>query len=116
IGTHALQYGTGAFGGIRGYRSEDGSTVNIFRLEDHCARLLRSARLLRMDLPFTPASLGEQIVELMKKNAPTQDVYVRPFVYKSSVQLTPSLSGMDDQLAVYMLPMGDYLDTSRGQN
>jgi branched-chain amino acid aminotransferase len=50
-----------------------------------------------------------------QKNAPTGDVYFRPFVYKSSVQLTPRLQGIDDELAVYMMPMGDYLDTHRGQ-
>jgi branched-chain amino acid aminotransferase len=116
IGTHALQYGTGAFGGIRGYRSEDGTTINIFRLQDHCARLLRSARLLRMDLPFTPDTLADKIVELTQKNAPTTDVYYRPFVYKASVQLSPRLQGIDDEVAIYMLPMGDYLDTTRGQN
>ena len=116
IGTHALQYGTGAFAGIRGYRSEDGESINIFRLRDHCARLLRSARLLRMDLPFDADSLAEKIVELTKKNAPTSDVYYRPFVYKASVQLSPRLQGIDDELAIYMLPMGDYLDTSRGQS
>jgi branched-chain amino acid aminotransferase len=116
IGTHALQYGTGAFGGIRGYRSEDGTVINIFRLQDHCARLLRSARLLRMDLPFNPETLADKIVELTQKNAPTTDVYYRPFVYKASVQLSPRLQGIDDEVAIYMLPMGDYLDTKRGQN
>jgi len=116
IGTHALQYGTGAFGGIRGYRSEDGTSINIFRLKDHCARLLRSAKLLRMDLPFTPDTLADTVVELTKKNAPTTDVYYRPFVYKSSIQLSPRLQGLDDEVAIYMLPMGDYLDTTRGQS
>jgi len=115
IGTHALQYGTGAFAGIRGYTSEDGSTINIFRLRDHTARLLRSARLLRMDLPYDPESLAALIVSLTEKNAPTTDVYFRPFVYKASVQLTPRLQKMKDELAIYMLPMGDYLDTTRGQ-
>lgn len=116
IGTHALQYGTGAFAGIRGYRSDDGASLNIFRLVDHCTRLLNSAKLLRMDLPFTPETLADKIIELTKKNAPTTDVYYRPFVYKSSVQLSPRLLGVDDEVAVYMLPMGDYLDTRRGQN
>lgn len=115
IGTHALQYGTGAFGGIRGYISEDGRTINIVRLKEHTARLLRSAKLLRMDLPFTPDSLAEVVVELTKKNAPTTDTYFRPFVYKSTVSLSPKLQGLDDELAIYMLPMGDYLDTTRGQ-
>jgi branched-chain amino acid aminotransferase len=115
IGTHALQYGTGAFAGVRGYRSENGSTINIFRLREHAARLLRSARLLRMELPYDVDTLSDLMVELTGKNAPTTDVYFRPFVYKASVQLTPRLKKMKDELAIYMLPMGDYLDTTRGQ-
>lgn len=115
IGTHALQYGTGAFAGVRGYLSEDRQTINIFRLRDHAARLLRSAKLLRMELPYDPDSLGQVLVDLTKQNAPTTDVYFRPFIYKASVQLTPRLRGLKDELAVYMLPMGDYLDTRRGQ-
>ncbi len=115
IGTHALHYGTGAFAGIRGYLDEDGETINIFRLRDHAARLLRSARLLRMDLPHTVDSIAETIIALTRRNAPTGDVYYRPLVYKASVQLIPRLLGLDDELAIYMLPMGDYLDTRRGQ-
>ena len=38
VGTHALQYGTGAFAGIRGYLDQDGETINIFRLPEHAAR------------------------------------------------------------------------------
>ncbi|MGC4107338.1 MAG: branched-chain amino acid transaminase [Thermomicrobiales bacterium] len=115
IGTHALQYGTGAFAGVRGYLSEDKQTINIFRLKDHAARLLRSAKLLRMDLPYDVDGVANVLVELTKQNTPTTDVYFRPFVYKASVQLTPRLRGLKDELAVYMLPMGDYLDTRRGQ-
>lgn len=115
IGTHALQYGTGAFGGLRGYISEDKTTVNIVRLREHAARLLRSARLLRMDLPYDIDRFAEIIIELTKKNAPTSDTYYRPFVYKSSVSLSPKLQGLSDDLAIYMLPMGDYMDTTRGQ-
>lgn len=115
IGTHALHYGTGAFAGIRGYLDADGETINIFRLRDHAARLLRSAKLLRMDLPHTIDSVAGTVIELTRRNAPTKDVYYRPLVYKASVQLTPRLLGLDDELAIYMLPMGDYLDTRRGQ-
>lgn len=114
VGTHAVQYGTGAFAGIRGYLDADGETINIFRLPEHCARLLNSAKLLRAQLPFDRESLAETIVSVVERNAPTGDVYVRPFVYKSSVQLTPRLRGLDDELAIYMLSLGDYLDTSRG--
>ena len=114
VGTHALQYGTGAFAGIRGYLDTDGETINIFRLPDHSARLLRSAKLLRAELPFDREHLAATIVSLVERNAPSGDCYIRPFVYKSAIELTPRLRGLDDQLAIYMLSLGDYLDTSRG--
>lgn len=114
VGTHAVQYGTGAFAGIRGYLDRDGETINIFRLPEHSARLLNSAKILRARLPFTRESLAQTIADLVEKNAPKGDVYIRPFVYKSSVQLTPRLNGLDDELAIYMLNLGDYLDTSKG--
>lgn len=114
IGTHALQYGTGAFAGIRGYLDADGETINIVRLPDHAARLLRSARLLRAELPFDRDSLVRTIISLVERNAPSGDVYIRPFIYKPAVELTPRLRGVGDELAIYMLPMGDYLDTTTG--
>jgi branched-chain amino acid aminotransferase len=114
VGTHAVQYGTGAFAGIRGYLDADGETINIFRLPEHAARLLNSAKLLRATLPFTRETLAQTIVDLVEKNAPDGDVYIRPFVYKSSVQLTPRLNGLDNELAIYMLQLGDYLDTTSG--
>jgi branched-chain amino acid aminotransferase len=49
------------------------------------------------------------------KNAPKGDVYIRPFIYKPAVQLTPRLRGLGDEIAVYMMDMGDYLDLDRGQ-
>ncbi|HRA46468.1 MAG TPA: branched-chain amino acid transaminase [Thermomicrobiales bacterium] len=115
IGTHALQYGTGAFAGVRGYLDQDGETVNIFRLLDHTTRLLNSGKLLRAELPFTPETLAETIAELVARNAPTTDIYLRPFIYKPAVQLTPRLRGLGDELAVYVMGMGDYLSLERGQ-
>ena len=115
VGTHALHYGTGAFAGIRGYLDAGGESINIFRLKEHAQRLLRSARLLRMELGLDEAAVAKIITELVERNEPTSDIYIRPLVYKSSVQLTPRLKGLDDQLAVYMMPMADYLDTRRGQ-
>ena len=114
VGTHAVQYGTGAFAGIRGYLDDDGETINIPRLPEHAGRLLNSAKLLRAELPFDRASLAQTVIDLVQRNAPTGDVYVRPFIYKASVQLTPRLKNLKDELAIYMLSLGDYLDTSKG--
>ncbi len=109
IATHALQYGTGVFAGIRGYLDRDGQTINVFRLLDHTRRLLQSARLLRAELPYDAEQLGELIVELVRRNAPRTDVYIRPFVYKADLEIGPKLKGVRDELAIYMLPMQEYL-------
>jgi branched-chain amino acid aminotransferase len=115
VATHALQYGTGAFAGIRGYLDADGETINIFRLREHTARMLQSAKLLRCELPYDVDSLADVIVSLVEKNAPTSDVYIRPLIYKPALQLTPRLRGIGDELTIYLLRLGDYLDLQRGQ-
>ncbi len=115
IATHALQYGTGAFAGIRGYVDQDGETINILRLQDHAARMLNSAKLLRCELPYDRDSLAATIASVVEANAPSDDVYIRPFIYKPALQLTPRLRGIGDELAIYMLQLGHYLDLERGQ-
>ncbi len=112
IATHALQYGTGCFAGIRGYLDADGKSINIFRLPDHTRRLVQSGTIIRAELPYSADDIGQIIVDLVKKNAPTQNVYIRPFIYKSGLELTPKLKGVQDDIAIYMMPLGDYLDLS----
>lgn len=109
IATHALQYGTGVFGGIRGYLAHDGQTINVFRLSDHTKRLLQSARLLRAELPYQAEQIAQFVVELIRNNAPHTDVYIRPFIYKADLEIGPKLKGLRDELAIYMLPMQEYL-------
>jgi branched-chain amino acid aminotransferase len=113
IATHALQYGTGAFAGIRGYQDASGETINIFRLPEHSRRLMSSARLLRCELDLDPDGFADVVRELVLKNNPQSDVYIRPFVYKSGIELTPRLKGIEDDLAIYMIPLGDYLAMDR---
>jgi branched-chain amino acid aminotransferase len=112
IATHALQYGTGCFAGIRGYLDRDGTSINIFRLPDHTRRLVQSGLIIRAELPYGPDDIGDIIVDLVRKNAPRQNVYIRPFIYKAGLELTPKLKGVKDDLAIYMMPLGDYLDLS----
>ncbi|MFW6074927.1 MAG: branched-chain amino acid transaminase [Chloroflexota bacterium] len=113
IATHALQYGTGAFAGIRGYLDASGETINIFRLEDHTRRLMDSARLIRADLGIDAPGAAKVIEDLTLKNNPTSDIYIRPFVYKSAIQLTPRLKNVESDLAIYQIPMGDYFAMDR---
>ena len=114
IATHALQYGTGVFGGIRGYLDQDGATINIFRLHDHFTRFTQSAGLLKIRLPRDVQGLCDLAVELTKRNAPKSNVYFRPYAYKAGLDLGPTLTNVDDGFAVYMLPLNDYYSGNHG--
>lgn len=111
IATHALQYGTGVFAGIRGYLDADGATINIFRLHDHFTRFVQSAGLIKVGLPLDRDGLCELAVELTRRNQPASNVYFRPFAYKSGLDLGPTLTGVQDGFALYMLPLDDYYGT-----
>jgi branched-chain amino acid aminotransferase len=114
VATQAFQYGTGAFAGIRGYLSADGETINIFRLRDHCARFMQSAGLLKVALPFDRDGLYDLVVELTERNAPTGDVYYRPFAYKAGLEIGPALDGIADGFTMFMLSLGSLFDTEAG--
>jgi branched-chain amino acid aminotransferase len=110
IATHAFNYGTAVFEGIRAYLQEDGSTAVLFARE-HYERLLRNARLVRASIPETAASLVEITLDLLRRNSHGGDVYIRPLIYKASTNIRPQLSGLDDRVAIYTFPLGDYLPT-----
>jgi branched-chain amino acid aminotransferase len=113
IATHALQYGTGAFAGIRGYMDATGESINIIRLADHTKRLMDSAKLLRADLEVDADGVARVIQDLTLKNNPQSDIYIRPFVYKSAIELSPRLKDVESDLAIYQIPFGDYFDMDR---
>ncbi len=77
--THTLHYGNGAFEGTRAYQTEDG--LAIFRLQDHTKRLLNSAKILKINVPFTQEDLEEAQIELLRKNDFKGNVYIRPLIY-----------------------------------
>jgi branched-chain amino acid aminotransferase len=108
IATHALQYGTGAFGGIRGYLDVSEETINIFRLPDHTRRLMNSGRMLRAEVRLDANDLGDVIQELVSRNNPKANIYIRPFIYKAGLELTPRLKDVRSDLAIYMISFGDY--------
>lgn len=111
IATHSLQYGTAVFEGIRAYLQEDGGTALLFGRE-HYERLVRNARLLRATIPESAEALVEITLELLRRNAHGGDVYIRPIVYKAATSLRPQLTGLDDRVAIYTFPLGDYLPTA----
>jgi branched-chain amino acid aminotransferase len=108
IATHALHYGTGAFGGLRGIPDPQTSgQILLFRLDRHCQRLSTSARLLNYDLPAD--KIQSVLIDFVKKNRPTVSFYIRPFVYTSDLGISPRLHKVEKNFFVYGLELGDYL-------
>ena len=114
ISTHALQYGTMVFGGMRGYYNPEKDNVFLFRPVDHARRLLKSAHIMQMECGLDEDRIVDIVSELTRKNGYRCNVYFRPFVYKSALQLSPRLHDVEDDFAIYSLKLDDYLDTSRG--
>jgi branched-chain amino acid aminotransferase len=108
IATHALHYGTGAFGGLRGIPNpENSQEILLFRLDRHCQRLSHSAKYLNYDLPAD--KIQQIIVDFVKKNRPNTSFYIRPFVYTSDLGIAPRLHNIQKNFFVYGLELEDYL-------
>ncbi|MBW4608891.1 MAG: branched-chain amino acid transaminase [Hassallia sp. WJT32-NPBG1] len=108
IATHALHYGTGAFGGLRGILDpQEPKQILLFRLDRHCQRLSDSAKYLHYNLPAD--KIEEIIIEFVKRNKPTKSFYIRPFVYTSDLGISPRLHNIDKDFFVYGLELADYL-------
>jgi branched-chain amino acid aminotransferase len=108
IATHALHYGTGAFGGMRGIPNpENPQQILLFRLDRHCQRLSSSAKFLGYDL--SAAKVERVIIDFVKKNRPDTSFYIRPFVYTSDLGIAPRLHKIAKDFFVYGLELGDYL-------
>jgi len=110
IATHTFNYGTAVFEGIRAYRQDDASSAILFARE-HYERLLRNARLLRASVSESVEDLVEITRDVLRRNAHEGDAYIRPLVYKSARSIRVKLTGLDDRVALFTIPLGDYLPT-----
>ena len=110
IATHTFNYGTAVFEGIRAYRQADGTMAILFAGE-HYERMLRNAKLVRATVPESATDLVEITRDLLRRNAHDGDAYIRPLVYKSARSIRVKLTGLDDRVAIFTIPLGDYLPT-----
>jgi branched-chain amino acid aminotransferase len=76
--THTLHYGMGVFEGLRAYKAQRGTA--IFRLQDHTRRLLNSAKILNMKVPYDAATLNEAHLKVVRENG-LQTAYIRPMCF-----------------------------------
>jgi branched-chain amino acid aminotransferase len=108
IATHALHYGTGAFGGLRGIPDPNNpQQILLFRLDRHCKRLSQSAKLLHFDL--SADFIQTKITEFVEKNQPQTSFYIRPFLYTSDLGITPRLHNIEKSFFIFGMELGDYL-------
>jgi len=77
--THTLHYGNGVFEGTRAYMTDKG--LAIFRLREHTKRLLNSAKIVKLDVPYSLEELEEAQLELLRKNDFSSNVYLRPIIF-----------------------------------
>jgi branched-chain amino acid aminotransferase len=112
--THALNYGTGCFEGMRAFWNAEVEQLYVFEPTAHFRRLKASARVLLMDLPFPPATLAELTAELCRRNDFHSDVYIRPVMYKSEETFGVRLDDLEHDLFIVAFPNSKYLDTTDG--
>jgi len=112
--THALNYGTACFEGIRGNWNSDDGQMYLFRIKEHYERLHKSCRILKINLAFDVEKLCQITVDLVKKNGYREDIYVRPLAYKSSQVVGVRLHNLEDDFFIFVTPFGPYLDAEKG--
>lgn len=108
IMTHAFLYGTAVFEGIRAYWNEKQEEMYIFRLREHMERMTESMRILDIELKQSVDEMCKLAVELVRRNAPKTDTYIRPSAYKAALRIGPGLHDNPSELCIFTVPFGDY--------
>ncbi len=114
IMTHAFNYGTGCFEGIRAYWNPEESQLFVFRLLEHFQRLHRSCKILHIRLPYSPEELSDLLVELLRREGYREDCYIRPIAYKADEVIGVRLHNLTDEFAMFATPFGRYIEGELG--
>ncbi|MFH1636407.1 MAG: branched-chain amino acid transaminase [Chloroflexota bacterium] len=112
--SHAFNYGTSVFEGIRGYWNDDDEELYMFRLIEHLQRLERSSRIIRIKLLDDVPTLLGYCLDLVRRNEFHEDIYLRPVAYKGVPNgLGVTLTNAPDHFLIYSFPLGEYLPRER---
>jgi branched-chain amino acid aminotransferase len=114
IMTHAFNYGTGCFEGIRGYWNVERKQVYLFRLREHYQRLLTSGRILGMSCPHSVDGLCAITLELVRRNEHQEVCYIRPLIYKGSTVVGVRMHNLEDHFAIFTTSFGKYIEAPDG--
>ncbi len=114
IMTHAFNYGTGCFEGIRAYWNDTEEQLYIFRMREHYERFLRSCHIILISLPYTADELCNITLEVLQKEGFREDTYIRPLAYKADPGVGVRLHDLEDQFALFATPFGKYIEKEEG--
>lgn len=112
--THAFNYGTGCFEGIRGNWNADHEQLYLFRLREHYERLARSCRILYIDLDYSVDDMVDLTLKLVQTCDFHEDIYVRPIAYKSGEIVGVKMHDVPSDLLIFVTTLGAYLDFNAG--
>lgn len=104
--SHVLHYGSSVFEGVRCYKTPEGPA--IFRLKDHTRRLFDSAKICRMEIPFSQEEVNRACIEVIKANR-LKSAYLRPIVFRGYGQLGVDPRGCPIEVVIGALNWGKYL-------
>jgi branched-chain amino acid aminotransferase len=104
--SHVVHYGTSVFEGIRAYENENG--VAVFRLKEHVQRLFDSAKIYKIDIPFTQEEVEEAILETLRVND-LGACYIRPIVFRGYGELGVNPLGCPVNVVIAAWEWGSYL-------
>lgn len=107
--THALNYGTAVFGGLRAYWNSEEGQLYLFRPYDHYRRFLNSASLLLMEFEHTPEDLTQITLDLLRAEDYHCNVYLRPLAYKADEAIGVKLHGLQDEITIVGIPFERYV-------
>ena len=110
--THALNYGTGVFEGIRAYWNSGERQLNALHMPEHYERMRTNARVLQMKLPHSTSELCDITIELLRRNNFEEDAYVRPLVFKNAEIIGVRLHDVPEGFSICVTPMGNYVATT----
>lgn len=112
--THAFNYGTACFEGIRGNWNAEHEQIYLFRPREHFERLKRSCKILHIGFDYDIDELVSIAVKLVQMAEYHEDVYVRPLAYKSGHIVGVRMHNVPDDLLMFTTPFGAYLDVEEG--
>ena len=109
--SHVVHYGSSVFEGIRCYGQPQGSAV--FRLPEHMQRMLDSAKIYRMEIPFSLEELCGAVVELIEANG-IAPCYIRPIALRGYGEMGVSPKGAPTEVFIANFPWGKYIAGNDG--